>query len=46
MNTLATLSLKHIKDILSDGQLTHISMENNEEIIDFEFSTKKLGIKK
>jgi hypothetical protein len=33
MNTLATLSLKHIKDILSDGQLTHISMENNEEII-------------
>jgi hypothetical protein len=33
MNTLATISLKHIKDILSDNQLPHISMENNEEII-------------
>jgi hypothetical protein len=33
MNTLATISLKHIKDILTDNQLGHVSMENNEEII-------------
>lgn len=33
MNTLATLSIKHIKDIIKDNHLGHISMENNEEII-------------
>jgi len=33
MNTLASVSVKYIKDILLDNQLGHISMENNEEVI-------------
>lgn len=33
MNTLASVSVKYIKDILIDNQLGHISMENNEEVI-------------
>jgi hypothetical protein len=33
MNTLATFSVKYIKDILIDNQLGHIAMENKEEVI-------------